>query len=289
MIVPGASYLVTRRCHQRQYLLRPSRDTNRILEYVIAVAAQRTGVLLHAVCVLSNHVHLVLTDPLARLPRFEQYLDSLVARAINASLGRRGYFWEPGGYSAVVLPSPADVVAKAAYVLANPTASGLVRCASDWPGVWTAPARLGGSRVEVARPGRFFKPTGSMPDRAELVLALPPGFESAEDFRSQVEAALGALEERHAREHPRVLGPELARAQSPWGCPDGDEPLRRMKPRVAALDAGARAEALCRIRAFLQAYRDAWESWVAGIRDVLFPFGTYGMRVNHAAACLESG
>jgi REP element-mobilizing transposase RayT len=40
----------------------------------------------HAWCVLSNHYHLVVTDPDARLPAFMQYLDSLVARAMNASL-----------------------------------------------------------------------------------------------------------------------------------------------------------------------------------------------------------
>jgi putative transposase len=44
---------------------------------VLAVAARRFGIVVHVFCVLSNHVHLVVTDPDARLPRFEQYLDSL--------------------------------------------------------------------------------------------------------------------------------------------------------------------------------------------------------------------
>jgi hypothetical protein len=117
---------------------------------------------------------------------------------------------------------------------------------------------------------------------------VPPGFESAEDFRSQVEVALAELEERHAREHPTVLGPARVRAQSPWGRPAGEEPLRRLNPRIAAGDGRARLEAIRRLKAFLVAYREAWESWVAGARGVLFPFGTYGMRVTHGAACLDS-
>jgi REP element-mobilizing transposase RayT len=56
-----------------------------VVLYVLAVAARRFGVLVHAFCVLSNHLHLLVTDPDARLPAFMQYLDSLVARAVNAT------------------------------------------------------------------------------------------------------------------------------------------------------------------------------------------------------------
>ena len=69
---------------------------------------------------MSNHFHLVVTDRTARLPAFGQYLDSLVARAVNASLGRWESFWGPSSYSAVVLTSPDDILDKVAYVLANP-------------------------------------------------------------------------------------------------------------------------------------------------------------------------
>ena len=107
-VLPGKTYLVTRRCFQRQLLLRPSPSVNETFRYVLALAARRYGVLVHAFCVLSNHFHLVVTDPDARLPAFGQYLDALVARAVNASLGRWESFWAPSSYSAVALQSPAD-------------------------------------------------------------------------------------------------------------------------------------------------------------------------------------
>src|SRR5512142_1269074 len=101
-VLPGRSYLVTRRCSERRLFLRPSRLTNDIFLYVLALASRRYNVLVHAFCVLSNHAHLIVTDVEGRLPAFMQYLDSLVARSVNSSLGRFEGFWATdGSYSAV--------------------------------------------------------------------------------------------------------------------------------------------------------------------------------------------
>ncbi|RMH42670.1 MAG: hypothetical protein D6689_07445, partial [Deltaproteobacteria bacterium] len=69
-VLPGSTYLVTRRCTQRQFWLKPTKLTNQIVAYCVAYAATITGVELHALCVLSNHWHAVLTDPEGRLPEF---------------------------------------------------------------------------------------------------------------------------------------------------------------------------------------------------------------------------
>ena len=178
-ILPGNTYLVTRRCSERRYFLRPSALTNEIFLYALAVAASRYGVLVHVFCVLSNHYHLLVTDPEARLPAFMQYLDSLVARATNASLGRWEGFWSSeASYSAVSHDSTDDIVRKAAYVLANPVSAGLVQHGKEWPGLWTAPEQLGVATLTAMRPKVFFRAKGSMPESAELALSLPPGFAS---------------------------------------------------------------------------------------------------------------
>jgi putative transposase len=98
-VLPGTTYLVTRRCSQRQFLLRPSKRTNQIFGYLLAIAATRFRIEVHAFCVMSNHVHLVVTDTDARLPAFSQFLDSLVARTMNALLARWEHFWGPSSYS----------------------------------------------------------------------------------------------------------------------------------------------------------------------------------------------
>jgi REP element-mobilizing transposase RayT len=279
---------VTRRCTQRQLLLRPSRRTNAILRYVLAIASKRFDVQVHAFCILSNHMHIVATDCDARLPQFVQYVSSLVARAVNASLGRWESLWAPSSYSAVRLESPEDIVAKTAYVLANPVSAGLVPCARDWPGLWSAPERIGGPPIDAPRPSVFFSADGAMPDRAAITLVHPPGFDSADEFRRRVVDALAAAEQaaRHVASRVRgFLGVARVLAQSPFSRPTAREERRGLNPRVAAADKWKRVEALTRLRAFVERYRVALREHRAGRRDAFFPAGTYLMRVAHGVAC----
>ncbi|MFY3745080.1 transposase [Anaeromyxobacter sp. Red801] len=292
-VLPGVSYLVTRRCFQRMFLLRPSPATNAIFLYVLAVAARRYGILVHAFCVMSNHFHLVVTDVDARLPEFEQYLNALVARAVNASLGRWESFWAPGSYSAVVLASPQDVVEKAAYVLTNPVKAGLVASAQAWPGLWSAPESIGAGALRAARPERFFRRSGPMPEEAQVALVPPPGFESAETFRAQLVDAIAAREheiaDAHARSGTGFLGARRVLAQRPTGRPPVSAPMRGLRPRVAARDPWKRIEALGRLAGFLRAYREAWRARRAGRADAVFPAGTYLLRVAHGVPCAGVG
>jgi putative transposase len=291
-VVPGATYLVTRRCAERRFFLRPSRTTNDILLYVLAVASQRFDVRVHAFCVLSNHVHLVLTDPHARLPSFLQFLDALVARAVNASLGRWEAFWAPDSYSAVRLLSPADVVDKAAYVLANPVDAGLVGAGNVWPGLWSSPDLVGGAALPIRRPRHFFDAKGCMPEEAAVRLTVPPGFASADAFRDDLARALAAREEgarRRWRCRGGFLGIVRVLRQRPGAQPRSGEPRRGVNPRVAGRDKWKRIEALGSLAGFLRSYRLAWEARRAGEVHVVFPFGTYQLRVMHGVPCAPSG
>lgn len=291
-VLPGASYLVTRRCAGRQFFLKPTKVANQVFLYLLALAAQRFGIEVHAFCVLSNHFHLVVTDWDARLPAFHQFLDALVARAMNAVLGRWEAFWAPNSYSAVRLLSPSDIVDKAAYVLANPVDVGLVGAGSAWPGLWSAPEGIGGGALEVRRPKHFFDPDGGMPEVVKLRLTTPPGFESAEQFRAEL---VGALEEREAEARKRwkarggFQGVLRVLAQKATGRPASREPRRNLNPRVAGRDKWKRIEALGRLVEFVRAYRDAWAARCAGAVNVVFPYGTYLMRVLHGVPCAASG
>lgn len=62
--------MLTRRCAQRLLLLRPCETTTAIFRYLLGVAAKRYHVSVHAFCVLSNHVHLIVTDNDGCLPAF---------------------------------------------------------------------------------------------------------------------------------------------------------------------------------------------------------------------------
>jgi REP element-mobilizing transposase RayT len=288
-VLAGTTYLVTRRCTDRQFLLRPSAELNEIVLYALAQAASVTGVRLHALCVLSNHLHLVVTDPGARLPAFMQYLDSMIARAVNALLGRRGWFWDNARANAVPLAAPGDVLDKAAYALANPVAAGLVPRSRDWPGICSDPAQIGGDPITARRPKTFFRADGYLPTEVTLELDAPPGFASPKAFRDQLAAELARREALHAASGRAFLGAARVRAQRPSGRPTSAEPPRQQRPRIAAADPQLRAEALSRLSCFIRDYRRAWRAWVAGTRDVVFPAGTYSLRVIHGAACCAPG
>jgi hypothetical protein len=54
---------------------------------------------------------------------------------------------------------------------------------------------------------------------------------------------------------------------------------------VAAKNKWARIEALLRNRGFIEKYRDAFLRHMAGLPNVLFPFGTFWMRKFAKVAC----
>jgi REP element-mobilizing transposase RayT len=287
-LLPGTTYLLTRRCSQRQFLLRPCAATNQVFGFLLAVAARRFDVDVHACCLMSNHVHLVVTDRSAKLPAFQRFLDSLVARAMNALLHRWEHFWAPSSYSAVALQGPGDILDKVAYVLANPVAAGLVRRGRLWPGLWLGPEH---GQLQFERPGRFFRKAGatSLPEAAGLALTTPPGFTSAAAFHRALAARLEqreTLAELELRSSGRTfLGVAAVLAQRPTARPLHPEPRRGLSPRVACRDKWRRIQALGHLVEFLHAYRAAFQSWRAGRLDAVFPAGTYLMRVLHGVAC----
>jgi len=274
-------------------LLRPSPTTNAIFLYVLAVAAERYDIRIHAFCVLSNHFHLILSDPHARLPEFHRDLDALVARAVNCSLGRWEAFWDRDSYSAVRLETPEAIIEKMVYVLANPVAAGLVRHGSEWPGLWSDPSLMRGEALTVERPKDFFRADGPMPAVARLQLHPPPHFETDDSLVDTLRNLLQHAEDRAAAEigtgGRSFLGIARILAQKPHARPAPGEPRRVLNPRVACRNKWKRIEALLRLADFRRAHRDALDAWTAGVRDAVFPPGTWLMRVQHGVCCAAPG
>ena len=299
LVLPASSYLVTRRCSERRFFLLPSELTNQIFLYCMAIAAERTGVQVHAFCVLSNHYHLVVTDPDARLPECMQLMNSLIARALNASRGRWEQCFEAGGasYSAVRLESPDSLVEKLVYTLANPVSSGLVRHSHSWPGLWSRPRDLMGEPLVVVRPRQFFRHEddgGRLPLTASLQLARPPGFGDLADDTLR-ELIAGRLLEREnelaaiaAAKGRSFLGVRTVLAQHWNDAPATSEPRRKLDPRVAEKDRSRRIAALQRLVDFWHGYRAAWLRFAAGDHATPFPQGTYAMRVRYGVFCADT-
>ena len=130
-----------------------------------------------------------------------------------------------------------------------------------------------------------------MPDTASLSFTRPPWFRelSAREFAALVVERVRAVEEAAAVERRRtgasIFGRRAVLDQRPTDRPGSREPRREINPRVAARSKWGRIEALMRNRAFRDAYVAAREAFIAGVRDTVFPAGTYWLRRFTRATC----
>ena len=291
-ILPGMTVLVTRRTQRRTHLLRPDERLNNLFLYCLAVIAKRHGILVHAAVLMSTHEHLVVTDVLGCLPRFLAELHRMVALGVKVLRKWEGEVWDGGKTSVVELRTAQAVIEKLAYVAANPVAAGLVRTASEWPGITTLPADLGRGTRTATRPDVYLDPTNPIwPSSATLELRMPSSLRMADDdVRAAVASELQQLEAAAQNEVRSkgwiALGAERLRALSPFQRAKSWEPLRGLNPAFAVGRGQRKAffVAVKALRAFRVAYREALDCWRANARDVVFPRETWLMRTLHGVA-----
>ncbi|WP_437332080.1 transposase [Sorangium sp. So ce394] len=292
-IIPGATYLITRRILRRHHLLRPDAGITQLLVYALAVSSRRYGIEVHAFCAMSTHLHLIVTDVDGVLPRFLQFFHRIAALGTKVLRAWEGPVWDHEPTSAVRLLTRAALVEKIAYVLANPVAAGLVRHAYEWPGAKVDVRELGRGVLHAMRPSVYLDPENPQwPEEATLPLALPPTVEqdSAEGFRRDVAAELERQEaQAHAKTQQqglRFLGAERASNVSPYERATSTEALRERNPTFAVGRNQGDAWRIAgdAVRTFRASYRAALERWRSGIRSVVFPIGTWWMRTFHGAS-----
>jgi hypothetical protein len=273
-------------------LLRPDAAINQLIVYFLAVSAHRYGIQVHALCAMSTHLHLVVTDVHGVLPAFLRFFHRLVALGTKVLRRWEGPVWDHEPTSAVRLLTRAAVVEKIAYTLANPVSAGLVRSAREWPGATVRVGELGRGVLRARRPSVYLdSKSPQWPEEATLSLSLPPTIEhgDADRFRREV---TGELERQEAQARAEVgerghrfLGAKRASEISPYERAATFEALRARNPTFAVGsnqgDAWHRAAAA--VRAFRASYRAALERWCAGVRSALFPKGTWWMHVFHGA------
>jgi REP element-mobilizing transposase RayT len=280
-ILPGRFFKITRRCTQRQFLLRPDDETNNAFVYCLAEAAARFGTEVIASSAQSNHHHTDLFARDGRVVEFMEHFHKMMAKCMNALRGRWENFWSCEEASVVHLVDRSDVVDKVVYTLSNPVKDGLVDTVAHWPGVNTLKNLLTGKPLRATRPKHFFREDGVMPAEVTLHLTIPRELGDPDVFRSEVRKGVVAVEEQKRQERAetgrRVVGRARILRQSWRDSPTSHEPRRTLNPRVAARSKWHRIEALQRNKAFVAEYKAARLDWLAGI-SVVFPAGTYWLR-----------
>lgn len=289
-ICPGATWLVTRRCSDGRFLTPPREDITAVLKFSLGLASEATGIRLHCAQFLSNHFHLVVTDPEARLSEFMERLDSVSGREINRIWKRKGCLWDGSEHFGGVRLYGADtVLEKMEYTLANVAAAGLVGSHRDWPGLTSTPEMVGRTET-VARPKTFSK-RSSLPASVELRFTEPPGFDDLElgEFQDLLGNRVAAREEEiRASAEARGLrfrGAKIVSGDSPSKAAPRPPERAEVNPKIACSDRDWRKELLEALFDFYRKYRDALREFSEGIRHAVFPFGTYAMRVRYGVNC----
>jgi REP element-mobilizing transposase RayT len=290
-VLPGQTYMITRRCTQRQFLMRPDPETNNAFVYCLAEAAARYRIQVLFTAAMSNHHHTGIYDPEGNYPAFLEHFHKLFAKCQNALRGRWENFWSSEQTSVVRLVEPGDVLDKMTYALTNAVKDGLVERAHHWPGITSLDATLRGTRLHASRPKHFFRDEGGMPKVVSVSFSRPKGFEhlNPAEFAKLVADRVRQVEEmvlaERRRTGGRVLGRRGVLGQKVTERPQSREPRRELNPRVAARSKWSRIEALLRNKAFQNAYAAARATFISGIRSVQFPPGTYWLRRFASALC----
>ena len=289
-VLPGKIYLITRRCIFRRFFLIPTEQVVEIILYCLLYAAKLHHIKLHAICVLSNHYHLVLTDLFGNLPAFMQWANREIARCIKHHYQHRGCIWDPVRYSRVELEEGRDMLEKMAYVLANPVAAALVARGEEWFGIRTSTLQKGAQKLVARRPA-FFSEKSGLPEVIEYEIELPQkvvelqGGERGTLLRDAVLQREGELRAELKRQGRGFLGRRGVFGAKITDVPRSEERESEINPRVAARDRKLRVRMLEKLKAFQSAYREAYAKYRAGAREVLFPAGTYWLRLHMGVRC----
>jgi len=285
-IVPNVTYFVTRRTSRRYFLLNP--DKKRLVWaiywYATAVLAEEFGIRVHAVQILSNHMHEVLTDTRGELPRFLQQRNRLFANAIKVLRGWPEEVFARGSASCVALYGEEAILRQIAYTLANAVEAGLAATPEEWPGVTLAATDIGTRTISVERPAVYFNADNTRwPRVAKLAITIPSPLEASFGRTSAMERIVRTVRDavRDARETARKAGRFVRSVTKIFATPHTrrassfEEEGTRNPTFAAAGNRELAALALYELRSFLKAYREALSRARAGIRDAVFPRGTW--------------
>jgi len=293
-VVPGRTLFITRRCTQRQFLLLPEKKVVDAVEYCLAEAALRTGVTLHAWRQMTNHFHMLIRDNEGRYPEFLAHFHKLVAKVLNAHWGRSENFWSNAQPSVVWAVTRDDAFDKLVYLLANPVAADLVERATEWPATGSLEQNTSAEPLGkvLTRPD-YFRKTGPMPEKVVLTAERIGGFEelTSDEWAAKVRKAVREAEvtarDLRRRERRTVLGVRAVMRAKHTDTPKSPARRTTLFPHIACRDVALCKEQLAALAAFRYAHRNALRRLCAGEKGVVFPPGTYRVRL-FGVRCADS-
>jgi len=130
--IPGYIWHLTHRCHNKDHLLKFSRDKKRWMHWLFE-AKKRYGLTILNYVVTSNHIHLLVYDDgrLGVIPRSILLAASRTAREYNVRKERSGAFWEDH-YHATAVDTSEYLRRCLVYIDLNMVRAGVVGHPGEW-------------------------------------------------------------------------------------------------------------------------------------------------------------
>ena len=98
-LLQGFSFHITLRCNSREFFIAKGLRRD-VLLAVLAKAQIKVPHMLCGVCLMANHLHLLIRpDDASQLPRLMHWISWYSAMALNHLSGRCGHFWETRYYA----------------------------------------------------------------------------------------------------------------------------------------------------------------------------------------------
>ena len=130
--VPGLVWHLTHRCHERDFLLKFTRDRNAYLRWLYE-ARKRFGLCVLNYMVTSNHVHLLVKDTGdGVIAGSMQLVAGRTAQDYNRRKARLGAFWEDR-YHATAVEAGVHLHRCIVYIDLNMVRAGVVEHPAEWP------------------------------------------------------------------------------------------------------------------------------------------------------------
>jgi len=299
IIVSGATTAITRRTTLRKAFLAPWHPmVSGIFRYSLADAQRHTDVEIHhATCVIT-HQHLTVTPERDNLPEFTRRFHRDSSCGLNTLLIQERYdapreIFDGRSTHCMRLCDATAQITQLAYEHNNCVAAGLVKRPEDMPGMFFDFDLWKTEYLDVPRPPVYFD--ASRPEVIRMRISPPPLLLQAFDgdldrlvhHMKRVSEHAGQ-ELRAARNRP-VLGAREVQRIHPWSEPPslrerGGERVPTFRIGARGIDGRLTSIAAAReTHAFRSEHRTMRLARKAGDFGARFPYGTYDMRVHHAA------
>jgi len=145
LILPGVALHIIQRGNNRSACFREDSDYLTYLAHLRHLSG-KYGCHLHAYCLMTNHVHLLMTpENIAGCALLMRDLGRSYVRYFNRRHGRTGTLWE-GRFRSCVAESPLYVLACYRYIELNPVRAGMVQHPEGY--LWSSYAVNGGMRTD---------------------------------------------------------------------------------------------------------------------------------------------